>query len=111
MPIEVPGRNWGHYISLSWLSGLMVKAYKQGLSKTDLYDLQARDQAITNAHRLQRLWERETEVSKAAGRSPSFAKTVWIFCRVSENHEKERKKTTKYLKLFTSHFHFDYRQG
>jgi hypothetical protein len=69
------------YISISWLTAIMVKAFRTGLSRLDLPRLSVRDQAITNAARLERLWKSECEEAKAKGRSPSLATAVWKFIR------------------------------
>ena len=59
LPVEMPGNSWSHCISLSWLTGMMIKAWRTGFSDADVLDLPVRDQAINNAQRLQRLWELE----------------------------------------------------
>ena len=45
----------------------------------DLYGLQGRDQAITNARRLQRLWEEEVDRCKKSEKKPSLLKCVFRF--------------------------------
>ena len=39
------------------------------------------DKAVSNARRLQRMWECEIDQAKSSGKRPSLAKCVWKFCR------------------------------
>ena len=63
---------------------MMVKAYRNGLSFKDLYELSSRDEGHFNAERFQRIWEeeiRENQSSKNGQTKPSLAKCVWKFAR------------------------------
>ncbi len=54
----------------------MVKAFRSGLSRLDLFSVPERDQAKVNAERLQRIWEKELRKKK-----PSLIRALWIFSR------------------------------
>ncbi|KAJ9585510.1 hypothetical protein L9F63_002711, partial [Diploptera punctata] len=66
------------YVSVSWMTRLMWKAYRHGLTEDDLYDLQASDRAEPNAHRLEALWH---EHVSQHGEKSSLSQVIWRFCR------------------------------
>ncbi|XP_033609843.1 multidrug resistance-associated protein 5 isoform X2 [Cryptotermes secundus] len=66
------------FVAVSWMTGLMWKAYRHGLSEEDLYDLQASDRAEPNAHRLERLWHEHVAQN---GEKSSLSHVMWRFCR------------------------------
>ena len=62
----------------------MIKAYRNGLSPKDLFQLSTRDEGYFNAERFQRIWEEELQEAKSCKngpRQPSLAKCVWKFAR------------------------------
>lgn len=66
------------FVAVSWMTGLMWKAFRRGLTEDDLYDLQASDRAEPNARRLERLWHEHVEQS---GEKSSLSHVIWRFCR------------------------------
>ncbi|ODM95653.1 Multidrug resistance-associated protein 9 [Orchesella cincta] len=64
------------FATASWLTMLMWKAFKHGLTPSDLWELKDVDKAEPNAKRLSRLWEEE---KRQAGKQASFVKVVWRF--------------------------------
>lgn len=66
------------FVAVSWMTGLMWKAFRHGLTEDDLYDLQASDRAETNAHRLERLWHEHVAQN---GEKSSLSCVIWRFCR------------------------------
>lgn len=72
------------YLTLSWYTGTMWKAFRTGLSRLDLLEVAERDQAHVTAQRLQRIWEQEVErahkQSDPKKRTPSMTKAVMKFC-------------------------------
>ena len=68
-------------LTVSWMNRTMIKAYRSGLSKMDLYALPDRDQGRTNAERLQRIWNDEQETAREQGRPASLAKAVVKFIK------------------------------
>ena len=84
MPVETPGSGCCQYLSVHWMNSVMVKAYRNGLSSKDLYELSGRDEGHFNAERFQRIWEEEVRESKSGKnglRKPSLAKCVWKFAK------------------------------
>merc|ERR1719361_2322507 len=84
LPVETPGSGCCQYLSVHWMNSVMVKAYRNGLSSKDLYELSGRDEGHFNAERFQRIWEeevRESQSGKNGIRNPSLAKCVWKFAR------------------------------
>ena len=84
LPVETPGSGCCQYLSVHWMNSVMVKAYRNGLSSKDLYELSGRDEGHFNAERFQRIWEEEVSESqsgKNAPRKPSLAKCVWKFAK------------------------------
>ena len=64
------------------MTKLMIKAYRTGLSKIDLFTLQENDQAKFNAERLQRIWEKAVERNRTQGKGPpSLLSVIWRFGR------------------------------
>nr|AHK05653.1 ATP-binding cassette transporter sub-family C member 5 [Tigriopus japonicus] len=82
LPMEKVGC-WS-YLTLSWYTGTMWKAFRTGLSRLDLLEVAERDQAHVTAQRLQRIWEQEVErahkQSDPKKRTPSMTKAVMKFC-------------------------------
>ncbi|CAL8122454.1 unnamed protein product [Orchesella dallaii] len=64
------------FVTVSWLSVLMWKAFRQGLTASDLWELKDVDKAEPNAKRLNRLWNEE---KLQAGKQASLVKAVWRF--------------------------------
>ena len=82
--METAGSGCCQYLSVHWMNSVMVKAYRNGLSSKDLYELSGRDEGHFNAERFQRIWEeevRESQSGKNAPRKPSLAKCVWKFAK------------------------------
>ena len=69
------------YLTISWMTKFMVKAYKSGLSVLDLGTVADRDQAKYNAERLQRFWDAEQREAKAKNKKPSLTWAIWKFGR------------------------------
>lgn len=67
------------FLCISWLTSSMVKAFRTGLSKLDLFTLPTRDQARENAERLERIWRAELK-EKEEGEA-SLARCIWRFGR------------------------------
>ena len=59
----------------------MLKAYRTGLSKLDLYSLPERDTAKYNAERLERIWREEVAEAEKSGKPASVARAVVRFTR------------------------------
>ncbi|TRY70687.1 hypothetical protein TCAL_10025 [Tigriopus californicus] len=82
LPMEKVGC-WS-YLTLSWYTGTMWKAFRSGLSRLDLLELDERDQAHNTAQRLQRIWENEVERARKETdpkkQTPSMTKVVMKFC-------------------------------
>ncbi|KAG8233856.1 hypothetical protein J437_LFUL006879 [Ladona fulva] len=76
----MPSNNAGlfSFISLSWLSSTMWKAYREGLTVDDLYDLQEMDLSERSARRLERMW---CEEERKKGKNASLPLVVWRFVR------------------------------
>ncbi|XP_071446221.1 ATP-binding cassette sub-family C member 5-like [Hetaerina americana] len=76
----LPSNNAGlfSFVSLSWLSNTMWKAYRQGLTVEDLFELQEADCAESNARRLEPLW---CEEERQNGINASLPLVVWRFVR------------------------------
>ncbi|KAK8395732.1 hypothetical protein O3P69_005668 [Scylla paramamosain] len=74
----LPSNNAGlfSYISVTWLTRLMMKAYKRGLQPGDLWLLQYEDGSELNSARMERLWEEEKESAKFK-RKPELWRVVW----------------------------------
>ncbi|XP_069952910.1 ATP-binding cassette sub-family C member 12 isoform X2 [Cherax quadricarinatus] len=66
-----------NYISVTWVTGLMWKAYKKGLHPSDLWTLQHEDGSEVNSERLERLWVDEIYNAEKAKRKPEFWRAVW----------------------------------
>ena len=84
LPVETAGSGCCRYLTVDWINSIMVKAYRNGLSAKDLFQLSNRDEGYFNAERFQRIWEeevREAKSSKNGPRQPSLAKCVWKFSR------------------------------
>ncbi|XP_046390511.1 ATP-binding cassette sub-family C member 5-like [Ischnura elegans] len=76
----LPSNNAGlfSFVSLSWLTSTMWKAYKKGLTVEDLFELQESDRAEGTSRRLERLW---CEEESQKGRNSSLPLVVWRFVR------------------------------
>ena len=84
MPVETAGSGCCRYLTVDWINSIMVKAYRNGLSPRDLFQLSSRDEGCFNAERLQRIWEEELKDAKRrknGPRQPSLAKCIWKFSR------------------------------
>ncbi|XP_046999518.1 ATP-binding cassette sub-family C member 5-like isoform X1 [Schistocerca americana] len=66
------------FVAITWMSRLMWKAYRKGLTEDDLFDLQMVDRAEPNAQRLEKLWH--AHVVKR-GEMSSLSSVMWRFCR------------------------------
>ncbi|CAG7725355.1 unnamed protein product [Allacma fusca] len=97
-PAVIPSSQSGlfSYVTIAWLTSLMWKALRSGLTKDDLWELHDNDKAERNARRLNRLWEQE-KIRK--GRDASFFRCVWQF-------GKTRFFVCIFLMLFTVIFQF-----
>lgn len=78
LPLEKSG--CCNYFTVGWITNIMIKAYKSGLSYTDLFRLPAQDQSKDSASRLQRLWVEEQEKAQKANRAPTFWRACAKFC-------------------------------
>jgi len=67
------------FISFSWMSKYMYKAYKTGLSAEDIPEGSPLDSCDLNAQRLELLWQEE--VSRKGPKRASFGSVVWRFIR------------------------------
>ncbi|XP_045623977.2 ATP-binding cassette sub-family C member 12 isoform X1 [Procambarus clarkii] len=65
------------YFSVSWVTNLMFKAYKEGLQPSDLWTLQEEDGAEINSERLERLWDNERWNAEKGKRKPELWRAVW----------------------------------
>ena len=84
LPVETAGSGCCRYLTVDWINSIMVKAYRNGLSAKDLFQLSNRDEGYFNAERFQRIWEEEVHEAKSCKngpRQPSLAKCVWKFSR------------------------------
>ena len=84
MPVETAGSGCCRYLTVDWINSIMVKAYRNGLSPRDLFQLSSRDEGCFNAERFQRIWEEEIKEAKTCKnglRPPSLAKCIWKFSR------------------------------
>ena len=84
MPVETAGSGCCRYLTVDWINSIMVKAYRNGLSPRDLFQLSSRDEGCFNAERFQRIWEeelKEAKTCKNGPRQPSLAKCIWKFSR------------------------------
>ena len=84
LPVETAGSGCCRYLTVDWINSIMVKAYRNGLSPRDLFQLSSRDEGCFNAERLQRIWEEELKDAKTCKngpRQPSLAKCIWKFSR------------------------------
>ena len=77
MPLHTSG--FFSYLTIGWLTQLMIKSYRTGLTKLDLHTIPEGDQARDNAERLQRFWDEELTLT--GGENPSFGRAVWRFAR------------------------------
>lgn len=66
------------FITINWLTRMMWKAFRTGLSQEDFFDLDDADDAAEGARRLELIWGRR--VGKH-GASTSLGSAVWRFCR------------------------------
>ncbi|GLH12006.1 Multidrug resistance-associated protein 5 [Gryllus bimaculatus] len=66
------------YVAITWMSRVMWKAFRHGLTVDDLYELQMSDRAEPNAHRLEKLWNDHV---RTYGEKSSLSSVVWRFCR------------------------------
>lgn len=67
------------FISFSWMSKYMYKAYKTGLSAEDIPEGSPLDSCDLNAQRLELLWQEE--VRRKGPKRASFGSVVWRFVR------------------------------
>ncbi|XP_075225195.1 ATP-binding cassette sub-family C member 5-like isoform X10 [Lycorma delicatula] len=67
------------FVTFSWLSRFVYKAYRKGLSLDDIPDGSPLDSCDYNSQRLEKLWN--DEVSVKGQRDASFGKVVWRFIR------------------------------
>ncbi|KAK3927988.1 Multidrug resistance-associated protein 5 [Frankliniella fusca] len=76
----MPGNSSGmfSYIAVAWMTKLMWKAYRRGLSEDDLYELHTADRAESNAGRLESAWHDRV---RQQGFEASLFSVVWRFCR------------------------------
>ena len=84
LPVETAGSGCCRYLTVDWINSIMIKAYRNGLSPKDLFQLSTRDEGYFNAERFQRIWEEELKEAKSCKngpRQPSLAKCVWKFAR------------------------------
>ena len=79
LPLESSG--CFSYITAGWVTQVMIRAYRYGLSYSDLFNLPTPDHSKESAARLQRLWEEEQESAEANKKEPNFAKVCAIFCK------------------------------
>lgn len=75
----IPSNNAGmfSYVSVSWLTRLMWRAYKHGLNPSDLWTLQREDGSEVNSERVERLWEDEKGLAEKNKRKPELWRAVW----------------------------------
>ncbi|XP_048836747.1 multidrug resistance-associated protein 5 isoform X1 [Brienomyrus brachyistius] len=67
------------FMTLSWLTPLALKAYRQGqLLLGDVWPVSHWESGETNRKRLTALWEQELQV---CGAQASLCRAVWTFCR------------------------------
>ncbi|XP_064460620.1 ATP-binding cassette sub-family C member 5-like [Ornithodoros turicata] len=66
------------YITLTWITKLMWKAYRQGIHHEDLWQVAPTDTAELNVKRLERLWKDEQLIH---GEKAQFWAAVTKFCR------------------------------
>lgn len=66
------------FITINWLTRMMWKAFRKGLTEEDFYDLDDTDDAAESARRLESIWGRR--VGKH-GAETSLGSAVWRFCR------------------------------
>lgn len=76
----MPGNSSGlfSFIAVAWMTKLMWKAYRHGLSEEDLYELHTADRAESNACRLESAWHDRV---RQQGFEASLFSVVWRFCR------------------------------
>lgn len=76
----MPGNSSGlfSFIAVSWMTKLMWKAYRHGLSQDDLYELDSADRAETSASRLESAWHDRV---RQEGFEASLFSVIWRFCR------------------------------
>ena len=67
--------NWCSFLTVGWISRLMWRAFRRGLSIEDVYDLSVDDDCKTNAACIAELWYEE---KKHHGK-PSFKSVIWRF--------------------------------
>ncbi|GFG38298.1 hypothetical protein Cfor_11595 [Coptotermes formosanus] len=77
--IAVDSAGFLSFISFSWMSRYMYKAYKTGLSADDIPEGSPLDSCDLNAQRLELLWQEE--VSRKGPKRASFGSVVWRFVR------------------------------
>ncbi|XP_076037140.1 ATP-binding cassette sub-family C member 5-like isoform X2 [Oratosquilla oratoria] len=68
------------FFSLTWMSKVMWKAFRKGLTPDDLWTLQHEDGAEVSTARLERLWEDEKRRAGPDG-EPELYNAVWKFVR------------------------------
>ncbi|XP_050696667.1 ATP-binding cassette sub-family C member 5-like isoform X1 [Eriocheir sinensis] len=75
----LPSNNAGFfsYLSVTWLTQLMIKAYRHGLDPGDMWKLQHEDGAEVNSTRMERLWEEEKDIMTKTKRKPELWRAVW----------------------------------
>lgn len=69
------------YTSVGFLTPIMWKAFRHGLSPDDLYHLGEREDSQANGKRLAALWDQDMATSKEKGEAPSLNRAVWRFAR------------------------------
>ncbi|PSN45519.1 hypothetical protein C0J52_13173 [Blattella germanica] len=77
--IAVDSAGFFSFITYSWISRYMFKAYKKGLTLDDVPQCSPLDSSDLNAQRLELLWQKE--VSAKGPRRASFGAVVWRFIR------------------------------
>lgn len=77
--IAVDSAGFLSFISFSWMSKYMYKAYKTGLKAEDIPEGSPLDSCDLNAQRLELLWQEE--VSRKGPKRASFGSVVWRFVR------------------------------
>ncbi|XP_023713114.1 multidrug resistance-associated protein 5 isoform X5 [Cryptotermes secundus] len=77
--ISVDSAGFLSFISFSWMSKYIYKAYRVGLTAEDIPEVSPLDSCDLNAQRLELLWQEE--VSHKGPKRASFGSAVWRFIR------------------------------
>lgn len=78
--LEMPSREVGlcSFLSVTWVTKLMWKAYRQGIHHEDLWQIAPSEAAEVNVKRLERLWKDEQLIQ---GEKAQFWMAAMKFCR------------------------------